>query len=188
MVTSAQDQVSNLSLETAQLRTDMAGLSRVAESFGQTIVRSFASAIIQGRKLSDVLKGLALSLAGQALSSALKPLGNIAGGLLGQIFGSAQGNVMSHGRIAPFAGGGIVNSPTLFPMRGGTGLMGEAGAEAIMPLARGGDGKLGVRMNGGGGMNVTVNISTPDAASFRQSQSQVASTVARAVARGQRNL
>jgi phage-related minor tail protein len=168
------DKVKALSLQTASLRNEMAGLNRMADSFGQTIVRSFAGAIIQGRKLSDVFKGLALSLAGQALSSALRPLGSLVGGMIG--------------KVSPFASGGVVNSPTLFPMRSGTGLMGEAGAEAIMPLARGGDGKLGVRMNGAGTTNVTVNISTPDAAAFRQSQSQVASVVARAVARGQRNL
>ena len=174
-----QDLNKPLVLETEKLRTEMMGLNRLADSFGQTITRSFASAIIQGRKLSDVLKGLALSLAGQALSSALKPLG----GLLGQVFASAKGNV-----VTPFAGGGIVNSPTLFPLRGGAGLMGEAGAEAIMPLARGHDGKLGVRMSGGKPVNVTVNISTPDVASFRQSQSQIASVITRAVSRGQRNL
>lgn len=168
-----QEPLSNLAAQTAQLRAGMADLSRLAESFGQTLARSFAGAIVEGRKLSDVLKGLALALSGQALSSALKPLGNLAGAFLGS--------------ATPFANGGIVNSPTLFPMRGGTGLMGEAGAEAIMPLARGGDGKLGVRINGGGA-NVTVNISTPDVASFRQSQSQIASVIARAVSRGQRNL
>ena len=70
--------------------------------------------------------------------------------------------------------------------RGGTGLMGEAGPEAIMPLARDADGKLGVR--GGGGAHVTVNIQTPDAQSFQRSQSQVSAAIARAVARGQRNL
>ena len=168
-----QEPLSNLAAQTAQLRAGMADLSRLAESFGQTLARSFAGAIIEGRKLSDVLKGLALALSSQALSSALKPLGNLAGALLGS--------------ATPFANGGIVNSPTLFPMRGGAGLMGEAGAEAIMPLARGGDGKLGVRMNGGGA-NVTVNISTPNIAGFRQSQSQIASMIARAVSRGQRNL
>ena len=165
-----QETVNALALETEKLRAEMMGLNRLADNFGQTITRSFAAAIIQGRKLSDVLKGLALSLAGQALSSALKPLGGLVGSIL------------------PFANGGIVNSPTLFPLRGGAGLMGEAGAEAIMPLARGGDGKLGVRMSGGQAVNVTVNISTPDAASFRQSQSQVASLITRAVSRGQRNL
>jgi phage-related minor tail protein len=75
----------------------------------------------------------------------------------------------------------------LFPLRGGTGVMGEAGPEAIMPLSRGSDGKLGVRMGGGGSGSVTVNISTPDAQSFRQSQSQVAAMIARAVERGGRN-
>jgi hypothetical protein len=45
-----------------------------------------------------------------------------------------------------------------------------------------------VRMGGGAGTQVVVNISTPDAQSFRQSQGQVAAMVARAVERGQRNL
>jgi lambda family phage tail tape measure protein len=90
--------------------------------------------------------------------------------------------------VTPFAQGGVVNSPLLFPMRGGAGLMGESGPEAIMPLARGRDGKLGLRTSGGGGVNVTVNIQTPDAQSFRKSQSQIAAMMSRAVARGQRNL
>jgi ribosomal protein S3 len=75
---------------------------------------------------------VALSLAGQALSSALRPLGTLAGDILGSATSAAN-------------------------------------------IARGAAG-------------VTVNISTPNAASFQQSQSQVASVVARAVARGQRNL
>lgn len=177
-----------MTLQTAALKAEMAGLSRMADGFGQTIVRAFAGAIIHGRKLSDVLKGLALSLAGQALSAALRPLGNLLGSALGSITGSANGNLLQMGRIQPFAAGGIVNSPVLFALRGGTGLMGEAGPEAIMPLARGADGKLGVRSGGSGTTHVTVNIATPDAASFRQSQGQVASLIARAVERGQRNL
>jgi phage-related minor tail protein len=69
------------------------------------------------------------------------------------------------------------------------GLAGERGAEAIMPLARGPDGRLGVAASGaGGGVNVTFNVSTPDAESFRRSEGQVAAMVARAVALGQRNL
>jgi len=48
----------------------------------------------------------------------------------------------------------------MFPMAGGkTGLMGEAGPEAIMPLKRGANGKLGVQMEGGGGDNVVINQS-----------------------------
>lgn len=69
---------------------------------------------------------------------------------------SAYGNVFNAGNLQAFATGGVVGSPTLFPMAGGkTGLMGEAGPEAIMPLKRGPDGKLGVASSGGG--NITVN-------------------------------
>ncbi len=173
-----------LSQRTAELKTEMMDLQRLADSFGNKLVTSLAGAVIHGRKLSDVFRGLALSMANQALSMAIKPLGNLLGGL----FANAKGNAFLNGRVTPFADGGIVNSPVMFPLRGGTGLMGEAGPEAIMPLSRGSDGKLGVRMGGAAASNVTVNISTPDAQSFRQSQAQVAAMVARAVERGQRNL
>jgi phage-related minor tail protein len=176
-----------LSLRVADLRAEMNDLARLADSFGNKLVTSLAGAVIHGRKLSDTFRGLALSLANQALSQALRPLGNLVGNFLGGLFANAQGNVISQGRITPFANGGIVNSPVLFPLRNGTGLMGEAGPEAIMPLARGSDGKLGVR--GGVGMTtVNVNISTPDIQSFRQSQTQIAASLSRAVGRGQRNL
>jgi phage-related minor tail protein len=167
------DQFDRLGLETEALKAQMTDLDRMAESLGNRLVTAFAGAALQGRNLQDVLRGLALSLSRMALGQALKPLGNM--------IGSGIGKVM------PFADGGIVNSPVLFPMGGATGLMGEAGPEAIMPLARGPDGKLGVR-GGQGQMNVTVNIATQDAASFQRSQAQVAALITRAAARGQRNL
>lgn len=177
------DTLDKLNLQTEQLRANMDDLSRLADSFGNRLVSAFAGAAIHGRKLSDVLRGLALSLANTALTQALRPLGNLVGSLLA----NGRGNAFAGGRVTPFASGGIVNSPVLFPMRGGAGVMGEAGPEAIMPLARGADGKLGVRSTSGN-IQVTVNISTPDAQSFQRSQSQIAAMMARAVARGQRNL
>ena len=87
----------------------------------------------------------------------------------------------------PFAKGGVVSGPVNFPMRGGTGLMGEAGPEAIMPLSRGADGQLGVKTQGGQAVNVTMNINTLDAAGFQRSQSQIAASLSRALGRGQRN-
>ena len=78
-----------------------------------------------------------------------------------QALPNANGNAFANG-IVPYAKGGIVNSPTLFKFaKGGamqTGIMGEAGAEAVMPLKRGPDGKLGVAATGGGGVNVVVNV------------------------------
>jgi tape measure domain-containing protein len=69
---------------------------------------------------------------------------------------NANGNVFAQNGIVPFANGGIVDRPMMFPFAKGIGLMGEAGPEAIMPLKRGADGKLGVA--GGGGTSVTVNV------------------------------
>ncbi len=65
--------------------------------------------------------------------------------------------------------------------------MGEAGTEAIMPLARGADGRLGVATQGGGSaVHVTFNVSTPDATSFRKSEAQLTGMLARAARKGAR--
>lgn len=182
-----QQNLDALSLRTAELRNEMQNLSNLADSFGNRLVTSFASAVIHGKSLSDMMKSIVLSLSQTALTSALKPLGNLVGNLFSGFFANANGNAFSNGRVLPFGDGGVVNSPVLFPMRGGTGLMGEAGPEAIMPLARGADGKLGVR-GGGNATNITVNISTPDIQSFAQSQSQIAAMMHHAISRGSRNL
>jgi phage-related minor tail protein len=69
------------------------------------------------------------------------------------------------------------------------GLAGEAGPEAIMPLSRTADGRLGVAASGAAGpANVTIHIATPDADSFRRSESYITGQIARAVGRGQRGL
>jgi phage-related minor tail protein len=128
-----------------------------------------------------------LSGAGQGLSGGLSSL-------LGSLFGAggpalAKGGVLSRGMLMPFAKGGVIGAPTYFPVGRGLGLMGEQGAEAVMPLARGPDGRLGVRGGGGGRpVSVTVNIATPDAESFRRSEAQVSAALARAVARGRRGM
>jgi len=73
------------------------------------------------------------------------------------ITGSAKGNVFAENKIVPYARGGIVSRPTIFPMADGMGLMGEAGPEAVMPLKRGRGGRLGVEASGGVG-NIIVNV------------------------------
>lgn len=67
----------------------------------------------------------------------------------------ANGAAFAGGRVTAFANGGVVNTPTVFPMANGAGLMGEAGPEAVMPLRRLPGGRLGVESTGrGGGSNV----------------------------------
>jgi hypothetical protein len=133
-----------IDLHTDELRREMEGLNRLADSFGQKLVTSLAGAVIHGRSLSDVFRSLALSLSNQALSAALRPLGNLAGDAISTV-------------MAPIAGAAFGNTA------------------AASKRAR-------------ASPDVTVNISTPDIQSFRQSQGQVASSIARAVAKGQRNL
>jgi hypothetical protein len=71
--------------------------------------------------------------------------------LVGWLF-SAKGNAFGPSGVIPFASGGVVSGATPFTFGGGRmGVMGEAGEEAILPLRRGRDGKLGVASQGGGG-------------------------------------
>jgi phage-related minor tail protein len=158
--------------------------------------KAFDGVVLDGMNLSDALDVLKNSMIRTAYSAAIKPVTDHFGGMLANGVGSlvqgilpfADGGSFSQGRVMPFANGGVVSSPTMFPMRGGTGLMGEAGPEAIMPLARGADGKLGVRTQGGGrAVNVVMNISTPDVQGFRRSQGQIAAQMSRALGRGNRN-
>jgi phage-related minor tail protein len=190
--------------ELKRLRGEMRETSREAEGLAGAISGSLRTAfdrlVTGGLKVSDVLKKLGRDLVGRSLDAAIRPvhgaltdaltgaLGRGATGLISGLLPFAKGGVISQGRVRAFAGGGVVDGPTLFGMRGGTGVMGEAGPEAILPLKRGTDGRLGVAAGGGGRpMQVNVSVTTPDAASFEKSRSQIAAQVARAVRLGQRN-
>jgi lambda family phage tail tape measure protein len=85
---------------------------------------------------------------------------------------NAVGNVYAQNGIQKFAMGGVVNKPTIFPFANGTGLMGEAGPEAIMPLQRAANGKLGVIASGGGSTSVVVNVDAGGNASVQGDQAQ----------------
>lgn len=96
----------------------------------------------KGGGLFGTIGGLFGSLWGPAGSVA----GGVAGGAFDKVVASANGNVFRNGNVIPFAKGGVVSSPSMFPMTGNrTGLMGERGIEAIMPLKRTSNGQLGVQ-------------------------------------------
>ncbi len=172
------------------------GVQSLDASLSRALSGAFESVVFDGQKLSDALKDIGRSMADAALNAAVKPVTNhfsglITGGMNALFEGFmpfANGGSFSQGRVTAFANGGVVNGPTTFPMRGGTGLMGEAGPEAIMPLTRGADGRLGVQASGGAGRgaSIVMNISTPDVEGFRRSQSQIAAQMSRALGRSQR--
>lgn len=97
----------------------------------------------------------------------------------------ALGNVYGKNGIVPFAKGGVVSKPTIFGFaNGGVGLMAEAGyPEAIMPLKRGRDGKLGVEASGGGGniVNVTVNADSTTVEGNMSESKQLGEAIAAAI-------
>jgi phage-related minor tail protein len=178
--------------DTRPLEAQLNDVARAGNRFSSALSQSFSDLTLKGKGFGDVLRSLALRLADIALKAAFKPLTDAVGGSLARLVTGAafaRGGVIQRGLPVPFAQGGIIASPIAFPLAGGrVGLAGERGPEAILPLARGSDGRLGVRADAGGAIHVTFNVTTPDAESFRRSESQLAALLARAVAHGQRNL
>jgi phage-related minor tail protein len=170
------------------IRRSLDGVDVSAERVSRSLTRAFAGAVAGGKSLDDTLRNVALSLSNVALSAGLKPLQQGLSSALSSLGSSIGGGNIGAIPVTPFADGGVVSRPTFFGAGGGLGLMGERGAEAIMPLARGPDGRLGVAASGGGSgaTHVNVNITTPDVAGFQRSQVQIAGALARAVARGRR--
>ncbi|MDD9910845.1 MAG: phage tail tape measure protein [Ahrensia sp.] len=184
------------------IATTIEDLQKLTERFGSVFVGTISSAIRSGKSFEDTLKSIALRLSDMALSVAVKPLEKAAGGLVQSLFSAIVPSATSTTPTAlpslagavptpsfrPYAKGGVIGVPTFFQSGQQLGLLGEAGAEAIMPLARDGSGRLGVRSSdmGGAGVNITFNVSTPDVAGFKRSEGQISAMLARSVARSRR--
>ena len=159
-LSATSDLVAGFDSELRRMRTALAGTGKdvatLEKGLSRGLRRAFDGVVFDGMKLSDALSSVARSMVNTTYNAAMKPVTEHFGGLISQGVGSlvqgilpfANGAAFSQGKVMPFAQGGIVSSATGFGMRGGMGVMGEAGPEAIMPLARGPDGKLGVK--GGG--------------------------------------
>ena len=131
----------------------------VADTISSSMENAMMSIIDGTKSVTDAFKSMAseiikelyrIYVVKQITGMVSDAIGLFTGAPVGQVSMSANGNAFRNGSIIPYANGGIVGSPTYFPMAGGkTGLMGEAGPEAIMPLKRGKGGKLGVAVEGG---------------------------------------
>lgn len=168
--------------ELDSVSAELGRIGDLADNVARSISAGFRGALLEGKSLKSVLGDIARSFADIALKAAIKPLGDMVGGLIGNLF---AGTNPALGNVTPFAKGGVIATPSYFPLAGGLGLAGEAGPEAVMPLARGPDGRLGVA-GGGGAVNVTFNVTASDARSFAASEAEISAMLLRAVKRGTR--
>lgn len=170
-------------LDTAnQLKVVLDDLEARSRSFGAALTDALKGAVLDGDSLTEVLQNIGYRFSSIALDSGLMPLQNSLTGVFSGLTNSLSNSIA-------FAQGGVVNGPTTFPMAGRTGLMGEAGAEAIMPLQRGPDGRLGVATaDSGHPTQIVFNVQAADVQSFRRSESQINAMLTRAVGRGRRGI
>lgn len=148
-----EEELTKVFEEQRQAQKDLA--DTIANSMGDAL-----TSIVDGTKsVKDAFKDMARAIIAELYQIyVVKQItGMISSAIMGPAaaggyFGPAGGVGGGSGATIAYADGGVVGSPTTFPMSAGrTGLMGEAGPEAIMPLKRGKDGKLGVQAEGGAG-------------------------------------
>ncbi|CAB4122382.1 Caudovirus, tape measure, N-terminal [uncultured Caudovirales phage] len=140
---------------------------KTADGIGNALESAFREAVMNGKVDGEkLLKGFIADIGTQIMRTFITaPL--VSG--LKSMFMSAHGNVVEGGYRLAYAQGGVVSQPTVFPMANGAGLMGEAGPEAVLPLKRGADGRLGVSSgSGGGGGGVIIQVNDMRSASGSQ--------------------
>lgn len=156
-------------ISTTAKATDVAGdrfteLLRTIEGFGQDAGAALVDFALTGKtSFSEMVQSMLADIAKLLVyQNVTKPLMGYVSNAFGPVKANADGGVYSSPGLSAYSGQ-VVSKPTLFPFANGMGLMGEAGPEAILPLKRGADGKLGVRLSGGGGaqVNVVVNNNAP---------------------------
>ena len=147
----------------SKLKTFNESIKTVQEAMADVVVKGIKGMedalvkFVETGKLNfrDLTRSILSDMARIAIQQTItKPLGNF----FENLFKNANGNAFVDGQVQKYAYGGIVKKPTLFPMANGMGLMGEAGAEAILPLRRGSNGKLGVESSGGGSTIINVSV------------------------------
>jgi hypothetical protein len=152
---SATAALTSLSTVTATVDASMVTLGTTTVSVDAALVALAGSASAAATALTAATAAAASSASSDGASGLMDLFSTFAST-------AANGNVYTVGSLVPFAKGGIpgvVDKPTMFAMSGGrTGLMGEAGPEAIMPLHRDKQGELAVKMIGNRGENMMLPL------------------------------
>ena len=127
-----------------------ASLAPIAPHFA-TVLSTVGTTVGSGMEAAGITIAAAIQAAGIQAAAAIQAasMSSDIGGAIGSGGGgggSALGNVFNKGNMLAFASGGIVGGPTTFALANNqTGLMGEAGPEAVMPLSRSASGELGIK-------------------------------------------
>lgn len=169
--------------ELSDVSNELERIDDLAGSVSTSLSRAFRGAVVDGKNLKGVLGDIGQAFANIALKAAFKPVGDLASGLVNGLF---QATDPALGGARAFAKGGVVASPSYFPLRDGVGVAGEAGPEAILPLTRGSDGRLGVASAASAPISISVNVQATDAKSFVGAEAEVSAMLLRAVKRGRR--
>lgn len=171
----AESQTIVVTVDASSLRRELTDAERLSRRFGSALGDALEAGIVRGSSLSEVLRGLGARLSSIALSAALRPVENA----FGSIFSGLTKGLF--GGTSPFGASGLNAPAGVSTALASPSAVGVPAAPASSALAFT-DGAS--RASG----PVTVNISTPDAESFRRSEAQVSAALARAVARGRRGL
>ena len=164
-------------MENAIVNFVMTGKLNFAE-FTRSILADMARIIVRQAILKPLLGGIFGFDMGGVTDGAAATGGEVTMASFNKL-----GNAYGRNGIQKFARGGVVHSPTIFPFKNGIGLMGEAGSEAILPLKRTKQGKLGVESSGGGGtvVNVSVNAGGSSAQGNTMKANQLGKMIGTAV-------
>jgi len=166
--------------ELSDVGVELERIQDLAAGVGKTLSTSLRSAITDGKSFRSVLADIAESFTKLALKAALQPVETLTTSLIESLFSATDLAIL------PNAKGGIIAAPTYFPTNGGLGLAGEAGPEAILPLNRGSDGRLGVASNAAAPVSISFNVTASDAKSFIGAEAELSAMLLRAVKRGTR--
>lgn len=173
----------SLSAELSDLSVELERIEDLGDAVARSLSRAFRDAITEGASLKSVLTDVSRAFADIALKAAFKPVETLISGAVESLFAATNPALSG---VTPFAKGGVIAAPTYFNLGSGTGLAGEAGPEAVLPLTRGADGRLGVSAAGGQSTTINFNVTASDARSFIAAEAEISAMLLRAVRRGTR--
>ncbi len=178
----ADDFPDSFSRELGDINVELKRVGDLADGVGRALSAALRGAITDGKSLAGVLAQVGKAFSDIALRAALKPVGTLVSSAVEGLFAATDPALTG---VQAFAKGGVLAAPAYFPTGSGLALAGEAGPEAVVPLSRGPDGRLGIA-GGSPAISITFNVTASDARSFASSEAELSAMLLRAVRRGVR--